>query len=76
MVRHRIHVDGMTCRGCEAVVTRELDAIESVTDVTADHGAGLVELTVEHATAGSYAEQAINDLGYEVTEYESLEDER
>lgn len=76
MVRHRIHVDGMTCRGCEAVIRREIDTVADVTDVTADHERGLVAFTAEHETVGSYVEQVVDDLGYEVTAYESLEAER
>ena len=71
MVRHRLSVDGMTCRGCEAVLTREIEAIDDVTDVTADHETGLVAFATDDTTTGSYVEQAVNDLGYEVTGHES-----
>lgn len=72
MVRHRFRVDGMTCTGCEAIIKREVSDIGDVEGVEVDHETGTVELTTTSAAAGGYVEQAINDLGYEVTEYTSL----
>jgi copper chaperone CopZ len=71
MVRHRFRIDGMTCMGCEAVIKREISAIEDVEQVEVDHETGIVEFTTTTAATGSYIEQAVNDLGYDVTEYET-----
>lgn len=71
MVRHRFHIDGMTCMGCEAIIRREVSDIDDVEVIEVDHETGTVELTTTSAATGGYIEQAINDLGYEVTEYTS-----
>jgi copper chaperone CopZ len=71
MGRHRIGVDGMTCKGCEAVIKREVGDIDGVTDVASDHNKGLVEFTTASPPTGSYVEQAIDDLGYVVTDHTS-----
>jgi copper chaperone len=71
MVHHQIDVDGMTCMGCEAVLKREVSDIEDVTEVVADHEEGVVEFTTASPPTGSYVEQAIDDLGYVVTDHTS-----
>lgn len=71
MGRHRIGVNGMTCKGCEAVIKRELSEIDGVTNVLADHDEGMVEFTTASLPTGSYVEQAIDDLGYVVTDHTS-----
>lgn len=71
MARHQIGVDGMTCISCEAIVKREVGAIDGVTDVAADHNEGVVEFTTANPPIGSYVEQAIDDLGYVVTDHTS-----
>jgi copper chaperone len=69
MVRHRLRVDGMACTGCEATIKREISDISDVEEIDADYETGMVELTSTSAATGGYVEQAVNDLGYEVTEY-------
>lgn len=71
MVRHRLRIDGMTCTGCEAIIRRHIGDIGDVELLDIDHEAGTVELTTASVTTGGYVEQAINDLGYEVVEYDS-----
>jgi copper chaperone CopZ len=71
MVRHRIRIDGMACVSCEAILKREVGDIDGVTDVAADHNEGVVEFTTASPPTGSYVEQAINDLGYVVTDHTS-----
>ena len=66
MVHHCFHIDGMPCTGCEAVVKREVDDIDDVEQVGADHETGVVECTTPTAATGGYVEQVINDLGYKV----------
>lgn len=39
-----LHVEGMTCGGCEASIVKVLGALDGVTEVTADHGTGQVVL--------------------------------
>ena len=71
MVRHRLRIDGMTCTGCEAVIKHEVDDIGDVEQVAVDYETGTVEFTTTSTATGGYVEQAIDDLGYEVTEYDS-----
>lgn len=68
-MRHRIDVDGMTCTGCEAILEREVGTVGDVTDVTADHEAGVVAFATPRPTTGSYVEQVIDGLGYVVTDH-------
>jgi|AntDeeMinimDraft_5_1070356.scaffolds.fasta_scaffold20091_2 copper chaperone len=68
-MRHRIDIDGMTCTGCEAILEREVGDVGDVTDVTADHEVGVVSFATPRPTTGSYVEQVIDSLGYEVTDH-------
>lgn len=68
-MRHRIDVDGMTCTGCKAIIEDKVGAVGDVTDVTADHEAGVVAFATPRPTTGSYIEQVVADLGYEVTDH-------
>lgn len=69
MVRHRFCIDGMACTGCEATIKRAISDIDDTKEIDVDHETGMVELTTTSTATGGYVEQAINDLGYEVTEY-------
>ena len=71
MVRHRLRIAGMACTGCEAVIKHEIDDIGDVERIAVDYETGTVEFITTNAATGGYVEQAIDDLGYEVTGYDS-----
>lgn len=70
-MHHRVGIDGMTCTGCEAVLKREVENIDDVTDVTTDHKEKLIEFTTTTQATGSYVEEVIANLGYQVTHHKS-----
>lgn len=64
-----LQVNGMTCKGCEAIINRELGDIEGVHRVEADHESGVVTIATDHSSTGGYVEQVIVNLGYDVAAY-------
>lgn len=66
MGRYELSVGGMQCIGCERIVEHELERIDGVNRVDADHRAGVVECALRGATESEVA-RAIETLGYEVT---------
>lgn len=42
-----LHVEGMTCGGCEASIVRVLSALPGVQSVRADHVTGMVVLEID-----------------------------
>ena len=63
MATRQFNVEGMTCEHCEASVREEISAIDGVTDVTADHATGLVEVTGE-GFSGEQVAKAVSEAGY------------
>ncbi len=62
-----LHVTGMTCGGCENAVKRVLKQVNGVSDVTASHASGTVDVTYdpEKATPEVF-KQKIEGIGYQV----------
>lgn len=58
-------VKGMTCAHCEAAVREEVMELEGVTDATADHATGALEVTGEGFTAEEVS-RAVHEAGYEL----------
>lgn len=63
-----IKVQGMMCAHCDARVKDALSALAHVTDVTADHGTGTACVTAGEDVQDSVLKNAIEDLGFEVTD--------
>ncbi|TJZ69046.1 heavy-metal-associated domain-containing protein [Chitiniphilus eburneus] len=62
-----IGIEGMSCGGCVASVTRALQAVEGVTDVAVTLAPGAASVTFDPAdTDRRTIETAIEDAGYDV----------
>ena len=62
-----LKVQGMTCGGCVASVTRVLKAVPGVADVAVTLQPGVANVTFDPARTGSAAlRAAIEDAGYDV----------
>ena len=60
-------VEGMTCGGCVASVTRVLKAVPGVTDVAVTLKPGSAKVTFDPAKTGAPAlRSAVEDAGYDV----------
>lgn len=57
-------VDGMTCSGCENIITSEVADIDDAESVKADHEAGTV--TVSGDVDEDDVADAVEDVGYEL----------
>ncbi|MFC6724567.1 heavy-metal-associated domain-containing protein [Halobium palmae] len=66
MESYTLHVDGMSCTGCEAAITSELQSLGHVTGVEADRRTGTVEFKTADTDGISAVGSAIEELGYEV----------
>ncbi len=62
-----IYVEGMMCHHCEAHVKRALEALDGVTEATADHKAGTVIITLTQDIADDILSNAIEAEEYKVT---------
>ena len=64
-----LHVNGMTCGGCESKVKKVLSAQNGVSDVNVSHKDGKAELHLEDGKASvDDLIKAVKKLGYKVTE--------
>jgi len=62
-----LNVQGMTCGGCVASVTRVLKAVPGVTDVSVTLQPGAARVSFDPARTGAAAlRTAIEDAGYDV----------
>lgn len=63
-----MNVQGMTCGGCLASVTRVLKAVPGVADVSVTLQPGAARVTFDPAQTGAPAlRTAVEDAGYDVT---------
>ncbi|MBV8539830.1 MAG: heavy-metal-associated domain-containing protein [Pseudonocardiales bacterium] len=58
-------VTGMVCQHCVSAVTREVGAIEGVTDVLVDLATGRVTITSDRPLDDVAVRAAIDEAGYE-----------
>lgn len=64
-----MNVQGMTCGGCVASVTRVLKAMPGVSDVNVTLTPGAAKVTYDPAQTGVPAlRTAVEDAGYDVTD--------
>jgi len=62
-----LNVQGMTCGGCVASVTRVLKAVPGVTEATVTLQPGVARVTYDPALTGGVAlRSAIEDAGFDV----------
>jgi copper chaperone CopZ len=59
-------VQGMTCGHCVGAVTREVEALEPVTDVNVELESGDVTVTSTRPLTDSEIAAAIDEAGYEL----------
>jgi copper chaperone len=66
-----LHVQGMTCTGCEERIGKVLSRLDGVREAGADHRTGEVRVAFDPAqvSAGALAER-IEQAGYQVTSTE------
>ena len=64
-------IEGMTCAGCEVTVTKSLETVPGVVVTDVDHQAGQATARVPEGTDGELLRQAVEDLGYTVTDIET-----
>jgi copper chaperone CopZ len=69
-VEHRFEVEGMRCGGCEGSVRRALEALEGVTEVSADHRRGEVKVVARAGVSPSALRGAIEGAGFSVQRQE------
>ena len=63
----QLTVTGMTCGGCESAVTRALQQVEGVEEVSASHAANVVGVTYDPAkVTRAMVKEKIEALGYDV----------
>jgi copper chaperone len=60
-----LQIDGMTCSGCAASVSRVLEAVPSVTAVSVDLQAGRAVIEADAAVDVDELASAVEDAGYE-----------
>ncbi len=66
--RHTFEVEGMTCSGCEQRISRSVERLHGVQDVTADHQTGELRITFEPAlVSADVIAKHVRDTGYTVT---------
>lgn len=64
-----MNVNGMTCGGCVASVTRVLKSVPGVSDVAVTLNPGAAKVTFDPArTAAPALRNAVEDAGYDVVE--------
>jgi copper chaperone len=64
-----MNVQGMSCGGCVASVTRVLKAVPGVTDVAVTLEPGAAKVTFDPAKTGAPAlRSAVEDAGYDVVD--------
>lgn len=61
-----ITITGMSCEGCEQNVENALQALDGVTQISADHKTESVELSTETGVEDENIHATIEDAGYDV----------
>ena len=69
-IRRVMHIEGMMCGHCEAMVKRVLEAIDGVEEATASHTEGTAILTLSAPVDDALLRQAVEDEDYQVISIE------
>lgn len=64
MITQSYTVEGMTCGHCAAAVTREVGAVDGVSDVAVDVAAKTVTVTAAHEPVDAVIGAAVAEAGY------------
>lgn len=68
-----VHVQGMSCTGCENTIKTAVAGLPGVADVSASFADGLAKVTYDTTLVeGQQIAKAITDKGYEVTGFERM----
>jgi len=62
-----VNIQGMTCGHCEQSVTEELQKLNGVTEVVADHTTGKADVSMTEFVPELDIRNAVSEAGYEVT---------
>ena len=65
-----MHIEGMRCGHCEAVVKKALEALPQVDEAVVSHEAGTAELTLNAEIADDVLKKTVEDKDYTVTSVE------
>jgi len=65
-----MHIEGMMCGHCEAMVKRVLEAIDGVVEATASHTAGTAIVRMSTSVEDDLLRQAVEDEDYTVLSIE------
>lgn len=65
-MKKTIRIKGMSCRHCVMAVTRALENIEGITDVSVDLQKGEASFTETASVDGTVIKREIENAGYEV----------
>ena len=63
----KIGIEGMSCGHCVKAVTKALEAIDGISDVTVSLEEKCAEFTAEETVTDDQIKAAIEEEGYEVT---------
>ena len=67
MANIQLNVEGITCGGCEKSIRNALLGKEGVSDASASHETGVVNIDYDEAKIQQHAiKQAIEDAGFDV----------
>lgn len=70
---YTLHIDGMTCTGCEAAIESSVKKLPGIIEIRTNHktGKGLVRFDA-NKTNINQIKRAIEELGYKVVNYEEI----
>ncbi|MCF8333844.1 MAG: cation transporter, partial [Bacteroidales bacterium] len=68
-VSKTIHIEGMTCSGCEKTIKKAIKKLPGVMDVSASHQEGMAKVKVDSSRFNpSDYKKAIEKVGYKMLE--------
>lgn len=69
MSKVEISISGMTCNHCAMTISKELNSVAGVTDVSVDHTAGKAVVEKSDSVTNDELARAIDEAGYQATEF-------
>jgi copper ion binding protein len=73
-VKVELQVDGMTCTGCEKTIEANVNKLDGIESIKADHEAGKAILSYDEANVDiEKVKKVMSDKGYTVTAINKLE---
>jgi copper chaperone len=71
MSKIEIKIEGMTCGHCASSVTKELEGISGVANISVDPKAGIASLEVD-GVSNETLSAAIDEAGYKAVEFSTV----